>query len=81
MPDIGDLLTSRPASWIQLLADTQLLCKKNIVLRVIAIVLSFEVDGDVSLIYHKRIDFRKKTDLGSFGSVSRFFLMAEQVCP
>ena len=51
MPDIGDLLTSRPASWIQLLADTQLLCKKNIVLRVIAIVLSFEVDGDVSLIY------------------------------
>ena len=57
MPDIGDLLTSRPASWIQLLADTQLLCKKNIVLRVIAIVLSFEVDGDVSLIYHKRIDF------------------------
>ena len=63
MPDIGDLLTSRPASWIQLLADTQLLCKKNIVLRVIAIVLSFEVDGDVSLIYHKRIDFRKKLTL------------------
>ena len=81
MPDIGDLLTSRPALWIQLLADTQLLCKKNIVLRVIAIVLSFEVDGDVSLIYHKRIDFCKKTDLGSFGSVSIFFLMAEQVCP
>ena len=81
MPDIGDLLTSRPASWIQLLTDTQLLCKKNIVLRVIAIVLSFEVDGDVSLIYHKRIDFCKKTDLGSFGSVSIFFLMAEQVCP
>ena len=24
MPDIGDLLTSRPASWIQLFADTQL---------------------------------------------------------
>ena len=81
MPDICDLLTSRPASWIQLLTDTQLLCKKNIVLRVIAIVLSFEVDGDVSLIYHKRIDFCKKTDLGSFGSVSMFFLMAEQVCP
>ena len=60
MPDIGDLLTSRPASWIQLLTDTQLLCKKNIVLRVIAIVLSFEVDGDVSLIYDKRIDFCKK---------------------
>ncbi len=74
MPDIGDLLTSRPASWIQLLTDTQLLCKKNIVLRVIAIVLSFEVDGDVSLIYHKRIDFCRKTDLGSFVSVSIFFL-------
>ena len=81
MPDIGDLSTSRPASWIQLLTDTQLLCKKNIVLRVIAIVLSFEVDGDVSLIYHKRIDFCQKNDLGSFGSVSIFFLMAEQVCP
>ncbi len=53
MPDISELLTSRPASWGQLLTDIQLLCKKNIVLRVIAIVLSFEVDGDVSLIYHK----------------------------
>ncbi len=60
MPDIGDLLTSRPASCIQLLTDTQLLCKKNIVLIIIAILLSFEVDCDVSLIYHKRIDFCKK---------------------
>ena len=81
MPDISDLLTSRPASWIELLTDTQLLFFSNIVLRVIAIALSFEVYGDVSLIYHKRIDFCKKTDLGSFGSVSIFFLMAEQVCP
>ena len=47
--------------------------KKNIVLRFIAIVLSFEVDGDVSLIYHKRIDFCRKIDLGSFVSVSIFF--------
>ena len=70
MPGIGDLLTSRPASCIQLLTDTQLVCKKNIVLKIIAIVLSFEVDGDVSLIYHKRIDFCRKTDLGSFVSVS-----------
>ena len=60
MPDIGDHLTSMPASCIQLLTDTQLLCKKTIVLIIIAIVLSFEVDGDVSLIYHKRIDFCKK---------------------
>ena len=78
---IGDLLTSWPASCIQLLTDTQLLCKKNIVLRIIAIVLSFEVDGDVSLIYHTRIDFCKKTELGSFVSFSTIFLMAEQVCP
>ena len=56
-----------------ILTDTQLLCKKNIVMRKIAIVLSFEVDGDVSLIYHKRIDFCRKTDLGSFVSVSIFF--------
>ena len=55
-----------------------LFVKKNIVLRIIAIVLSFEVDGDVSLIYHKRIEFCKKTELGSFVSVSTFFLMAEQ---
>ena len=81
MHDIGDLLTYRPASCIQLLTDTQLLCKINIVLRIIAIVLSFEVDGDVSLIYHKHIDFCKKTELGSFVYVSIFFLMAEQVCP
>ena len=47
--------------------------KKKIVLRIIAIVLSFEVDGDVSLIYHKCIDFCIKTDLGSFVSVSIFF--------
>ena len=60
MPDIGDLLTSRPASCIQLLTDTQLIYKKNIVLIIIAFVLSFEVDGDVSLIHHKRIDFCKK---------------------
>ena len=60
MPDIGDLLPSMPASCIQLLTDTQLLRKKTIVLIIIAIVLSFEVDGDVSLIYHKRIDFCKK---------------------
>ena len=62
MPDIGDLLTSRSAACIQLLTDT-LLRKKKIVLIIIAIVLSFEVDGDVSLIYHKRIDFCKKTKL------------------
>ena len=37
-----------------------LFVKKNIVLRIIAIVLYFEVDGDVSLIYHKRIEFCKK---------------------
>ena len=73
MPDIGDLLTSMPASCIRLLTDIQLCLKKNIVLRIIAIVLSFEVDGDVSLIYHKRIDFCRKTDLGSFVSVSIFF--------
>ena len=72
MPDIGDLLTSKPAPCIPLLTDTQFLCKKNIVLRIIAIVFSFEVDGDVSLIYHKRIDFCRKTDLGSFVSVSIF---------
>ena len=36
---------------------------KNIVPRIIAIVLSFEVDCDVSLIYHKRIDFCKKLTL------------------
>ncbi len=60
MPNIGELLTSRPASCIQLLTYTQLLCKKNIVLIIIVIVLSFEVDGDVSLIYHKRIYFCKK---------------------
>ena len=55
---------------------------KNIVLIIIAIVFSFEVDGDVSLIYHKRIDFcKKKTELGSFVPVSIFFLMAEQLCP
>ena len=72
MPGIGDLLTSRPASCIQLLTDTQLVCKKNIVLRITAIVLSFEVDGDVSLIYHKLINFCRKTDLGSFVSVSMF---------
>ena len=58
-----------------------LFVKKNIVLRIIAIVLSFEVDSDVSLIYHKRIDFCKKTGLGSFVSVSTWFLMAEQMCP
>ena len=79
MPDIGDLLIYRPASCIQRLTDKQLICKKNIVLRIIAIVLSFEVD--VSLIYHKRIDFCKTTELGSFVSFSTFFLMAEQVCP
>ena len=80
MPDIGDLLTSRSASCIQLLTDTQLLCKKNIVLIIVAIVLSFEVDGDVSLIYHKRIDFcTHKNELGSFVSVSIFVLMAEQL--
>ena len=73
MPGIGDLLTSRPASCIQLLTDTQLIWGENIVLRMIAIVLSFEGDGDVSLIYHKRIDFCRKTDLGSFVSVSIFF--------
>ena len=72
MPDIGDLLTSMPASCIQLLTDITSL-KKKIVLRIIAIALSFEVDGDVSLIYHKRIDFCRKTDLGSFVSVSIFF--------
>ena len=81
MPDIGDLLTSMPASWIQLLTYTQLLCKKNIVLRVIAIVFSFEVDGDVSLIYHKRIDFCKKLTLVRLVQFQIFFLMAEQVCP
>ncbi len=73
MSDVGDLLTSMPASCIQLLTDTQILCKKNIVLRINAIVLSFEADGDVSLIYHKRIYFCRKTDLGSFVSVSIFF--------
>ena len=57
-----------------------LFVKKNIVLRIIAIVLSFEVDGDVSLIYHKRIDFYKTSALGSFVSFSTFFFMAEQVC-
>ena len=72
MPDIGDLLTSMPASCIRSLTDKTSL-KKNIVLRIIAIVLLFEVDGDVSLIYHKRIDFCRKTDLGSFVSVSIFF--------
>ena len=64
MPDIGDLLTSRPASCIQLRIDTQLLCKK-IVMRIIAIVLSFEVDGDASLIYHK----------GSFTIVNIYLLV------
>ena len=53
MADIGDLLPSRPASCIQLLTDTQLLCKKNIVVRIIATVVSFNVDVDVSLIYKK----------------------------
>ena len=82
MPDMADLLTSMPASCIRLLTDIQYnFVEKNIVLRIIAIVLSFEVDGDVSLINHKRIDFCRKTDLGSFVSVSIFFLMAEQWCP
>ena len=40
---------------------TQLICKQDIVVRVTVIVLSFKVDGDVSLIYHKSIDFCKKT--------------------
>ena len=72
MPGIGDLLTSRPASCNQLLTDTQLLLK-NIVLIIMAIVLSFEVDVDVSLIYHKCIDFcKKKTEHGSFVPVSIF---------
>ena len=54
MPDIGDLLTYRPASCIQRLTDKQVICKKkkNIDLRIIAIVLSFW--------YHKRIEFCKK---------------------
>ena len=39
---------------------TQLICKQDIVVRVTVIVLSFKVDGDVSLIYHKIIDFGKK---------------------
>ena len=57
---------------------TQLICKQDIVVRVTVIVLSFKVDGDVSLIYHKSIDFGKKTYLGS---VSTLFKMAEQGCP
>ena len=36
---------------------TQLICKQDIVVRVTVIVFSFKVDGDVSLIYHKSIDF------------------------
>ena len=60
---------------------TQLICKQDIVVRVTVIVLSFKVDGDVSLIYHKSIDFCKKTYLGSFVSVSTLFKMAEQGCP
>ena len=81
MPDTGDLLTSRPASCIQLLTDTQLICKKNIVLSIIAIVLSFEVDGDVSLIYHKRIDFCRKLTLVRLFRFQYFFQMAEEWCP
>ena len=60
---------------------TQLICKQDSVVRVTVIVLSFKVDGDVSLIYHKSIDFCKKTYLGSFVSVSTLFKMAEQGCP
>ena len=59
---------------------TQLNCKQDIVVRVTIIVLSFKVDGDVSLIYHKSIYFSKKTYLGSFVSVSTLFKMAEQGC-
>ncbi len=56
-----------------------LFVKKNIVLRIIAIVLSFEIDGDVSLIWSYTYRFlQKKTELGSFVSASTFFLMAEQ---
>ena len=39
---------------------TQLICKQDIVVRGTVIVLSFNADGDVSLIYHKSIDFCKK---------------------
>ena len=56
-------LTSRPASCIKLLilVCAQLICKQNIVVRVIVIVFPFKVNGDVSLIlYHKSIDFSKK---------------------
>ena len=59
----------------------QLTCKQDIVVRVTVIVLSFKVDGDVSLIYQKSIDFCKKTYLGSFVPVSTIFKMAEQGCP
>ena len=60
---------------------TQLICKQDIVVRVAVIVLSFKVDGGVSLIYHKSIDFCKKTYIGSFVSVSTLFKMAEQESP
>ena len=52
---------------------TQLICKQDIVVRVAVIVLSFKVGGDVSLIYHKSIDFCQKTYIGSFVSVSNPF--------
>ena len=76
MTDIGDLSTSRPASCIQLL-----ICKQNVVVRVIVIALSFKVNGDVSLIYRKSIDFCKTNYLGSVVSVSTLFKMAAQGCP
>ena len=81
MTDIGDLLTSRPAPCIQLLTCTQLICKRNIVVRIIVIVLSSKVNSDISLIYNKSNDFCKKTSLGSFVSVSTLFKIAELGCP
>ena len=60
---------------------TQLICKQDIVVRVTVIVLSFTVDGDVSLYVIKVSISAKKTYLGSFVSVSTLFKMAEQGCP
>ena len=80
MTEIGDLLHIMQQN-LSITRCTQLICKQDIVVRVTVIVLSFKVDGDVSLIYHKSIDFCKKTYLGSFVSVSTLFKMAEHGSP
>ena len=79
MPDIGDLLTYRHASWIQWLTDKQLICKKNHCSENYCncIVIWDWWWCQFDMIIHVSIS-AKKTELGSFVSASTFSLMAEQ---